>query len=91
MSAPRYLWRQLDQKQRAGVASLAQDARLSVAFAAAPAELWTSAFYHLGILFRASSLHRPQPGAHGQFFARSAGCVRDARGPDVCVVHIAES
>jgi len=67
MSAARYLWRQLNQKQREGIARVAQGTWLRVAFTAASAQLWTSAISHFRGLLRTPSLHRLQPGTHGQF------------------------
>jgi hypothetical protein len=55
MSAPRYLWRQLDEKQRAELLAWRRRAAIR-GIRAASAQLRASAFSHLGSVFRASSV-----------------------------------
>jgi hypothetical protein len=67
MSAARYLWRQLNQKQREELLAWRKVTSLPVAFTAASAQLWTSAISHFRGLLRTPSSHRLQPGTNGQF------------------------
>ena len=90
MSAPRYLWRQLNEKQRAEL----------LAWRRTRGYPWHSPphrpnFGHLRFLISASCFeHRHYIGYSRERmdnFSRDLLAVRDAHRPDVCMVRVAES